>query len=232
MTLTLSDLYSRLFAAYGEQNWWPAETPFEVMVGAILTQNTTWSNVERAISALREMGALTPDALRTRPQDELASLIRPSGYFNAKAKKLRVLGEFLGRYGDDTGALFASRPLPELREELLALHGVGLETADSMLLYAGNLPTFVVDAYTIRVMSRLGIIVADSRSRYADVQAMFLEALPRDAQLFNEYHALFVAHGKGKCRARTPLCESCPLLDECPAGRANLAARSDSGAER
>ena len=231
MTLTLSDLYSRLYAAHGEQHWWPAETPFEVMVGAILTQNTTWSNVERAISALREAGALTPDALRIRPQDELASLIRPSGYFNAKVKKLRALGEFLGRYGDDIAALFASKPLPELREEFLALHGVGPETADSVLLYAGNLPIFVVDAYTIRVMSRLEIIGADSRPRYADAQAMFHEALPRDARLFNEYHALFVAHGKDICRARKPLCESCPLLDECPAGRANLAARADSGAE-
>ena len=222
MTLTLPDLYSRLFATYGEQHWWPGETPFEVMVGAILTQNTAWSNVEHAISALKEAGALTPVALRTCPQDELASLIRPSGYFNAKARKLRVLGEFLGSHKDDIGALFASRPLPNLRDELLSLHGVGPETADSMLLYAGNLPIFVIDAYTIRILGRLGIIDSNSRPGYEDAQAMFHEALPTDAGLFNEYHALFVAHGKDICRARKPLCDSCPLLDECPTGRTNL----------
>ena len=224
MTLSLPDLYSRLFAAYGEQRWWPGETPFEVMVGAILTQNTAWSNVERAISALKEADALTPVALRTCPHDDLASLIRPSGYFNAKARKLRILGEFLGRHEDDIAAIYASKSLPDLREELLSLHGVGPETADSMLLYAGNLPIFVIDAYTIRVLSRLGIIDSDSRLSYEDAQAMFHEALPTDVGLFNEYHALFVAHGKDICRARQPLCDSCPLLDECPTGWTNLGA--------
>ena len=224
MTLTLPDLYSRLFATYGEQHWWPGETPFEVMVGAILTQNTAWSNVERAISALKEADALTPVALRTCPYDELASLIRPSGYFNAKARKLRVLGDFLARFDDDIAAMYASKSLPDLREEFLSLHGVGPETADSMLLYAGNLPTFVIDAYTIRILSRLGLIDADSRPSYEDTQAMFQEALPTDVGLFNEYHALFVAHGKDICRARKPLCHSCPLLDECPTGQANPAA--------
>ena len=216
--LSLPDLYERLFAEYGEQHWWPGETPFEVMVGAILTQNTAWTNVEKAITALREAGALNPEALRTRPLDELAALIRPSGYFNAKARKLRALGEYLGEYEDDIEALFGSQSLDELREELLGLHGVGPETADSMLLYAGNLPSFVIDAYTMRVLSRLGIIDADERPTYEAVRALFHKALPTDVQLFNEYHALFVAHGKDVCKSRNPLCGECVLLEDCPAG--------------
>ena len=215
----LRELYERLFGAYGEQGWWPGETPFEVMAGAILTQNTSWTNVEKAISALREVDALNPEALRTRPVDEIAALIRPSGYFNAKARKLRALGEYLGGYDDDIERLFASKPLDELREELLALHGVGPETADSMLLYAGNLPSFVIDAYTMRVLGRLGIIDAEGRVSYEDVRALFHEALPEDVRLFNEYHALFVAHGKDICTARRPRCGECVLAGDCPTGR-------------
>ena len=219
-TLSLPDLYQRLFVEYGEQHWWPGETPFEVMVGAILTQNTAWTNVEKAITALKEADALNPDALRIRPLDELAALIRPSGYFNAKARKLRALGEYLGEYEDDIDAVFGSQPFNELREELLGLHGVGPETADSMLLYAGNLPSFVIDAYTMRVLSRLGIIDADERPSYEAVRALFHKALPTDVQLFNEYHALFVAHGKDVCKSRNPLCSECVLLEDCPAGAA------------
>ncbi len=217
-SLRLREVYERLLGAYGQQGWWPGDTPFEVMVGAVLTQNTAWTNVEKAIAALREADALNPPALRTRPLDELAALIRPSGYFNAKARKLRALGEYLGEHGDDVEALFSSRPMDELREELRGLHGVGPETADSMLLYAGNLPSFVIDAYTIRILTRLGILNVDSKPSYADAQAMFHEALPRDAALFNEYHALFVAHGKDVCRARRPLCGECVLAAECEFG--------------
>ncbi len=220
--LGLTELYNSLFAAYGEQHWWPGETPFEVMVGAILTQNTAWTNVERAINALKEADALNPEALRTRPIDELAALIRPSGYFNAKARKLRALGEYLAGYDDDIERLFGSKPLSELREELLALHGVGPETADSMLLYAGNLPSFVIDAYTIRVLSRLGIISTGSKPKYEDVRALFQESLPTDVQIFNEYHALFVAHGKDVCKSRKPLCSECVLVESCPAAEGFL----------
>ena len=217
-SLSLPELYDRLFGEYGEQHWWPGETPFEVMVGAILTQNTAWTNVEKAITALKDADALTPAALRTRPLDELAALIRPSGYFNAKARKLRALGDYLGEYEDDIEAVFGSQPLNELREELLGLHGVGPETADSMLLYAGNLPSFVIDAYTMRVLSRLGIIEVDERPKYEAVRALFHKALPTDIRLFNEFHALFVAHGKDVCKARNPLCGECVLLEDCPAG--------------
>ncbi|MCY4575161.1 MAG: endonuclease [Chloroflexi bacterium] len=216
--LSLPELYDRLFAEYGEQHWWPGETPFEVMVGAILTQNTAWTNVEKAISALREADVLNPKALRTRPLEDIAALIRPSGYFNAKALKLRALGVYLASYDDDIDKVFASKPLDELREELLTLHGVGPETADSMLLYAGNLPSFVIDAYTIRVLSRLGIIDPDSKPKYEDVRARFQESLPTDVQLFNEYHALFVAHGKDVCKSRKPLCSECVLVAYCPVG--------------
>ena len=222
MTLSLPELYDRLFAAYGEQHWWPGETPFEVMVGAILTQNTAWTNVEKAIDALKQADALNPNALRTRPLDELAALIRPSGYFNAKARKLRALGDYLARYGDDVDRLFASKPLDDLREELLSLHGVGPETADSMLLYAGGLPSFVIDAYTIRILTRLGILDADGKPKYEDVQAMFHQALPADAQLFNECHALFVAHGKDICTARNPSCGECVLAGDCPTAESLL----------
>ena len=225
-TVGLSELYDRLFAAYGEQHWWPGETPFEVMVGAILTQNTAWTNVEKAITSLKEAGAMNPVALRERPLDELASLIRPSGYFNAKAHKLRALGEYLASYGDDVDLVFTSTPLPELREELLSLHGVGPETADSMLLYAGNLPSFVIDAYTVRVLTRLGMLNAESKRSYDDVHALFHEALPEDVGLFNEYHALFVAHGKDVCTARKPKCEECVLRNDCPSAEAYLAERA------
>ena len=227
-SLSLPELYERLFGEYGQQHWWPGETPFEVMVGAILTQNTAWTNVEKAITALKDADALTPAALRTRPLDELAALIRPSGYFNAKARKLRALGDYLGEYEDDIEAVFGSQPLNELRDELLSLHGVGPETADSMLLYAGSLPSFVIDAYTIRVLSRLGIIEVDERPKYERVRALFHEALPEDVRLFNEYHALFVAHGKDVCKARNPLCGECVLLEIARRGRCSWAAVPDS----
>lgn len=220
----MAELYDGLLAAYGEQHWWPGETPFEVMVGAILTQNTAWMNVKKAISALREADALNPEALRIRPLEELAALVRPSGYFNAKARKLRALGDYLASYHDDIGKLFASKPLDQLREELLALHGVGPETADSMLLYAGNLPSFVIDAYTIRVLQRLGIINAESRLSYDAVRALFHEALPTDVKLFNEYHALFVAHGKDVCKSRKPLCSECVFVENCSAAAGFLGA--------
>lgn len=213
----LHDIYDRLLAVYGPQDWWPAESRFEVMVGAILTQNTSWTNVERAIASLKEANALTPVALRELSVEDLAQLIRSSGYFNMKAKKLRALGEYLWRYDDDLDALFASKPVNELRREVLGIHGVGDETADSILLYAGNLPTFVVDAYTMRVLGRLGVLA--ERQSYRDTQQMFHDGLPRDTSLFNEFHALIVAHGKGTCRARNPSCNSCPLLEGCTTGQ-------------
>ncbi len=207
---TLREIHDRLLAAWGPQGWWPAETPFEVAVGAILTQNTNWRNVERAIAALREGGLLEAHALREADEAQLQALIRPAGFFRQKAHRLRVLAGF---WLDSGGAeALAARPLAPLRRELLALHGIGPETADSILLYALEKPVFVVDAYTRRIFSRLGLCAPDAG--YDALQRMFMQALPADAPLFNEYHALIVELAKRHCRVR-PRCEGCPLAERC-----------------
>jgi endonuclease-3 related protein len=213
----LLEVFDRLLAVHGPQRWWPAESPFEVIVGAVLTQNTTWANASRAIDNLKASGRLSAAALRQESLAELAELLRPAGYFNAKARKLKAIGEYLGMYGDDLDRLFRSKPLPELRREWLGVHGVGPETADAILLYAGGLPTFVVDAYTIRVLSRLGWI--SSASSYRDVQTYFHSRLKPDRELYNEFHALLDAHAKHICRKSAPACDRCPLLDMCATGR-------------
>ncbi|HEY8492091.1 MAG TPA: endonuclease III domain-containing protein [Dehalococcoidia bacterium] len=212
----LRAVYRRLLAAYGPQGWWPAETPFEVCVGAILTQSAAWSNVERAIANLRAAGALTPEGLRALPEAELARLVYPAGYFRAKARKLKAFTDLLfGRFGGSLEALLAL-PAAELRAVLLGTHGIGPETADCILLYAAGRPSFVVDAYTRRTFGRLG--VRPERDTYQAWQALFTAALPADPALYNEYHALLVAHGKAACR-KEPRCGGCPLLDLCPTGR-------------
>lgn len=209
--------YHRLLAAYGPQHWWPGETAFEVMVGAILTQNTAWANVERAMANLKAAGRLTCRDLLALPDDALAELIRPAGYFNVKARRLKALCAFLA----DQGVCAAPErlrdlgPLPELRRRLLTVHGVGEETADSILLYALRLPVFVVDAYTRRIFSRLGLIPADAS--YGEIQQTFQRHLQADVALYNEYHALIVHLGKSVCRPK-PRCEQCPLRERCPGG--------------
>lgn len=206
--------YTRLFDAYGPQHWWPGETAFEVMVGAVLTQNTAWRNVERAINRLGAANALDVAALRALPHAELAELIRPAGYFNVKARRLHALCDFLiAEAVADAPARLAERaPLPALRAKLLGVHGIGPETADSILLYALGLPSFVVDAYTRRIFGRLGLLAG--APSYADVQATFARELPHDVALFNEYHALIVAHGKDVCRVN-PRCAICALAGVC-----------------
>lgn len=208
----LIDIYNRLFASYGPQHWWPADDPFEVIVGAILTQSAAWTNVEQAISNLKAAQALTPAALHELPQERLAHLIRPSGYYNAKALKLKAFADRLhSRYSGDLGRLF-TLDTATLRQELLSIHGVGEETADSILLYAARRPVFVIDAYTRRIMGRLGLD-ADKDS-YRALQALFAQNLPRDERLFNEYHALLVRHGKDVCR-KIPDCPRCCLRALC-----------------
>jgi endonuclease-3 related protein len=209
----LEAIYHRLLKTYGPQHWWPAGSPFEVMVGAILTQSAAWGNVEKAIAGLKGAGALSPEALRRLPLTELARLIRPCGYYNAKALKLKALAKWLGEFcGDDLGKLSAV-DTDSLRRELLSVHGVGEETADSILLYAVGKPVFVVDAYTRRIVSRLGL--APVNVSYAACQALFKDNLPQDRGLFNEYHALLVSLAKDVCRPR-PRCSRCCLADECP----------------
>ncbi len=208
----LLEIYNRLFQAYGPQHWWPGDTPFEVIIGAILTQSTAWVNVEKAIANLKKAGRLDPAALRQISADELAELIRPSGYYNVKSLKLKAFIDRLKDYGDSLEAMFCSS-VPELRQELLSIYGVGPETADSIILYAARKPVFVIDAYTHRIVSRLGL--HPDYGNYSVLQAYFMENLPKDESLYNEYHALLVRHGKEICRKSNPRCEACPLSDMC-----------------
>ena len=209
----LAEVYARLRGHRGPARWWPAETPFEVCVGAILVQNTAWPNVEKALAALRAAGRLSYAGLAGLGERELAALIRPSGCYNVKAKRLAAFVEFLGReYGGRVEAMSASEPR-HLREQLLLVSGIGRETADSIALYAAGLPLFVIDAYTRRVFARLGLIRGDES--YDALQDRFMSELPRDAALFNEYHAQIDLHAKDICRPR-PHCARCPLDSICP----------------
>jgi endonuclease-3 related protein len=216
MSTLLKEVYRRLLDAFGPQHWWPGESPFEMTVGAVLTQNTSWQNVERAIRNLREVGVMEPHALDALDDLALQELIRPAGYFRVKAKRLRSFVRFLvERYGGSLEAMFRT-PLATLREELLAIHGVGKETADSILLYAGSLPVFVVDAYTHRIFARHGWIGFDAD--YDQIQDYFQSSLPDDASMYNEFHALLVRLGKDYCRKTGPRCEECPLRELLPRG--------------
>lgn len=209
----LLPVYRRLRAAFGHAGWWPAESPFEVCVGAILVQNTAWANVERALDSLRRRGLLSFDALRRLPPSRLAPLVRSSGTFRVKARRLRAFLDFLGaEYGGEVERMQAEEP-GRLRRKLLAVPGIGPETADSIALYACAHPRFVVDAYTRRIASRLGWLRGDEP--YDEVRRFFERRLPRDAGLFNDYHAQLVTLGKRLCRLR-PLCAQCPLADCCP----------------
>lgn len=206
----LLEVYRRLLSAYGPQGWWPGESAFEVAVGAILTQATNWRNAAKAIANLKAAGVLSPEGLWRMSAAEIAELIRPAGYFNQKAKRLRAFLELVREHGGLEG-LF-SLPTETLRERLLAVPGIGPETADSIVLYAAEKPSFVIDAYTRRILSRLGLI--RGHEGYADLKRMFEENIPRDLELYKEYHALLVRHGKVHCRAR-PRCGGCPLEDMC-----------------
>lgn len=204
----LMELYGLLFQSYGPRHWWPAETPFEVCVGAILTQNTNWGNVEKAIANLKGVGLLEPAALRAVPVAELAEVIRPAGFFNVKSTRLKEFVAFLfAGYDGSLERMFAGE-WRELREKLLGVRGIGRETCDSILLYAGGKPTFVVDAYTKRLFAALGLVAATAD--YEEVRSLFMDNLPDDAGLFNEYHALIVEHCKAHCRKK-PRCGGCAL---------------------
>ncbi|MFA6561885.1 MAG: endonuclease III domain-containing protein [Verrucomicrobiia bacterium] len=239
-SLPLRRAFHLLFCHFGPQRWWPGDTPFEVCVGAILTQNTAWTNVEKAIANLRRADVLLPPKMRTLPHAELAALIRPAGYFNVKARRLRSFLDFLHEQFRDNLRTMFRLPTAALREKLLAVNGIGPETADSILLYAGGHESFVVDAYTKRIIVRHGWAQRDPD--YHELKTLFEQSLlappsfrslqsaipfstghePSDmsviskrhssrARLFNEYHALIVAVGKHYCLAREPRCEACPL---------------------
>ncbi|GMR03548.1 MAG: endonuclease III domain-containing protein [Gammaproteobacteria bacterium] len=204
-------VYHLLFAANGRQHWWPGDSAFEIMVGAVLTQNTAWSNVEKAIANLKRAKALSPKAIANAHPRRLATWLKPSGYFNIKAKRLRAFCKWLIEQGGV--AKLKKIPTEALRHALLSVHGIGPETADDILLYAFDRPVFVIDAYTRRIFSRLGLIKGDEG--YETLRAMFEQALGRDVTLFNEYHALIVIHGKDICRKR-PRCDDCCLAKRCP----------------
>jgi endonuclease-3 related protein len=208
----LQDVYRRLLAAYGPQRWWPADGPFEVMVGAVLTQNTAWTNVEKAIDNIKAAGALNPRAIRDMPPDELARMIYSCGYYNVKAKRLKALVGWLGQAGNEDPPGLDHRSTDSLRQDLLAVYGIGPETADSIILYAARRPVFVIDAYTRRICRRLGLMPA--MDNYTAYQSLFMENLPRETLLYNEYHALLVQLGKTVCRPR-PDCPECCLRDVC-----------------
>lgn len=222
MADAFQSIFDTLLTAHGPQHWWPADQPFEVMVGALLTQNTAWGNVEKALANLKSHDALRAQTLLDSPHDELAAWLRPSGYFNIKATRLKNLCCW---YIDGGGwSVLRERPTDELRGSLLSINGVGAETADDILLYAFERPVFVIDAYTRRLFSRLGLL--DEGGEYERLRGQFEAALPADAALFNEYHALIVRHAKQTCR-KTPCCATCVLNGRCPAASHSSSGRAD-----
>lgn len=212
MRACLLDIYQRLLAAFGPQHWWPGESPFEVAVGAVLTQNTAWRNVECAIDNLKRADCLALEPLLALAHEELAELLRPAGYFNVKARRLRNLLLLLRDHGGDLEGYLAG-DLATRRVELLEVNGLGPETVDSILLYAGDRPTFVCDAYTRRLLTRHGLI--DKGATYEAMRALFMDHLPEEVALYNEYHALIVRTGYHHCKPR-PRCEGCPLAPLLP----------------
>lgn len=207
--IRLLKIYGRLYTHLGASHWWPGDTPLEIMIGAILTQNTSWSNVERAIGRLKKEDALSASILHKVDEAVLSEWIRPAGYYRIKAKRLKKFFDFFIREYQGKTTKMQNQPLETLRQQLLQVNGIGPETADSILLYALGMPTFVVDAYTHRIFFRHRLI--DEDIGYEDLRAYFMDCLPLDPQLYNEYHALLVRLGKEYCRKKNPRCEECPL---------------------
>lgn len=204
----LLEIYRRLYHAFGPQRWWPGETPFEIVIGAILTQNTNWGNVEKAIENLKRDEALNVESINNMKPERLASLIKPAGYFNVKAKRLKAFISFLRNEYHGSLKRMKKEEMQTLRVRLLQVHGVGPETADSILLYALEKPVFVIDAYTKRIFSRHRLMEYDKS--YEEFQKIFHSSLKKDVKFFNEYHALLVRLGKTYCRKK-PICKGCPI---------------------
>jgi len=215
MDKDLLDIYNLLLKHFGPQKWWPADTEFEVIVGAILTQNANWKNVEKAIGNLRGNNLLEPEGIHRVGEKRLKALIRPAGYYNSKARKLKEFTDFLFEKYKDLDE-FLALPQEQLREQLLSVWGIGPETADSIVLYAAGKPSFVVDAYTRRIFSRLGFV--DEKTGYDELKEFFENNLPKDVALYQEFHALVVELAKDCCRTK-PLCGECPLIGLCRDGK-------------
>jgi endonuclease-3 related protein len=216
MSGAMLQVYDHLLKTFGPQHWWPGDSGFEMIVGAMLTQNTNWKNVEKAIRNLRQADLMEPYALYNVPVEELEELLRPAGYFRIKARRLRSLLEFIIKRYDGSLTAMLQTDLETLRKELLAVNGIGPETADSILLYAGGLPVFVVDAYTHRIFARHGWIGFDAD--YHQIQDYVQSSLPEDVRIYNEYHALLVYAGKHFCNKSKPKCNECPLMEMLPEG--------------
>lgn len=209
------EIYERLLDRYGSQEWWPADTRFEIMIGAILTQATSWSNVEKAINKLKNANVIQPQTIRNINTEDLAELIHSSGYYNSKSQKLKALACYIGdRFNDNLDAM-ELEDCESLRTELLNVYGIGEETADDILLYAFGKTTFVIDNYTKRIFSRIGLI--QKKTRYSICRKQFIDGLPTDPNLYKEYHALIVRHAKEVCN-QNPICKKCCLLDLCVTG--------------
>ena len=210
----LMQVYHRLYRRYGLQGWWPGDGPLDVVIGAILTQSAAWTNVEKALQNLKDADCWSLEAIDQCAQVELASIIRPSGYFNAKARKLKAFANHVcHHYGGHLEAFFDQETV-----ELLSIHGIGPETADDILVYAAGKPSFVIDSYTRRIMQRMGLIESVKKTSYTECQSQFQGSLPADPQLYNEYHALLDQHAKVAC-AKVPRCPDCCLLALCLTGR-------------
>jgi endonuclease III related protein len=207
----LLEIYERLYSTLGPSGWWPGETPLEIIVGAILTQNTSWHNVEQALVRLKEQGGLSVESLTQIGEDRLAEMVRPAGTYRVKARRLKNFFRFLQEEYHGRIEALVELPLEKLRDQLLGVRGIGPETADSILLYALGRPTFVVDAYTYRIFSRHQLIPEESD--YEGLRSFFMEALPEEVPLYNEFHALIVRTGKAYCRKKAPLCGGCPLWE-------------------
>lgn len=205
----IKNFFNILLNRYGPQSWWPAESEFECIIGAILTQNTSWANVVKALSLLKKNELLSLDKINGVSVDVLAQLIRPSGYYNQKALKIKRFVNYVKDYYSGNLSGLLNEDLYTLRKKLLSIKGIGPETADSIILYAANKPIFVVDAYTQRILLRHNLITEDAD--YHGIQELFMDSLPEDTDMFNEYHALLVRLGKEHCMKKNPICNGCPL---------------------
>jgi endonuclease-3 related protein len=214
----LRETYHRLYLEYGPQGWWPGDGPLDVIVGAILTQSAAWTNVEKALGNLKASPCWSLEGIHRCPEADLALIIRPCGYFNSKARKLKAFAAHVFRYYHGDLSRFLAQDIQPLRVELLSIYGVGPETADDILVYAAGKPSFVIDLYTRRILQRMGLARGINRNDYPAFQAMFHRALPPDPGCFNEYHALLDRHAKQSC-ARVPRCSGCCLRDLCLTGR-------------
>jgi len=210
----LLEIYRRLYQEYGPQGWWPGDGPLDVVIGAILTQSAAWTNVEMALRNLKSADCWSLEAINRCPEAELASIIRPCGFFNSKARKLKAFAAHVFSYYKGNLSQFLEQELQHLRDELLSIHGIGPETADDILVYAAGIPSFVIDVYTKRILQRMGLALGINDKDYDAFQSFLHEALPWDVKMFNEYHALLDEHAKKTC-TKIPQCSACCLRDLC-----------------